>query len=99
MKTIRISEIMDAARNGHPVTTLKLRDASRAVSNASGEMIVNTDIFYSGRVGALKEGDEVIEVRKKRMNLSELERQLRQLVGKGIVYIVQNGIAMEGELE
>ncbi len=98
MKTIRISEIMDTARNGHPVTTLKLRDASRMFSNATDELIVNTDIFCSGRVRNYHADDEVIEVGKKRLNLSELQRRLRNLIGKGIVYLVQDGRAFEGEL-
>lgn len=98
MKTIEISKIMDAARNGHPVTTLKLRDASRMFSNATDELIVNTDIFYSARVRPYQSGDEIVEVGKKLMNLSELHRRLREWIGKGLVYIVQNGRAFEGEL-
>ncbi len=98
MKTIEISSIMNAARNGQPVTTLKLRDASRMFSTAIGDLTINTDIFYSARVSAIQADDEVIEVGKKRLNLSELQRRLRNLIGKGIVYLVQDGRAFEGEL-
>lgn len=98
MKTIEISKIMDAARNGKPVTTLKLRDASRYISNATGEMLINADIFYSARVAAVQANDEIIEVGKKRLNLSEMQRQLSRFIGKGLVYLVQDGRAFEGEL-
>lgn len=98
MKTIEISKIMDVARTGKPVTTLKLRDASRYISNASGELLINSDIFYSARVAAIQADDEIIEVGKKRLNLSELQRQLSRFIGKGLVYFVQDGRAFEGEL-
>lgn len=98
MKTIKISEIMDAARNGHPVTTLKLRDASRMFSNATGDLEVKPTIFYSARVRPYQSGDEMIEVGKKLLNLSELNRRLREWIGRGLVYLVQNGRAFEGEL-
>lgn len=98
MKTIKISDIMSAARSGQPVTTLKLRDASRAVSNSTGELVINTDIFYSARVAAIQADDEVIEVGKKRLNLSEMQRQLSRFIGKGEVYFVQDGRAFAGEI-
>lgn len=98
MKTIEISKIMDAARNGLPVTTLKLRDASRAISNAAGDLTINTDIFFSARVRNYYADDEIIEVGNKRLNLSEMQRQLSRFIGKGLVYFVQDGRAFEGEL-
>lgn len=98
MKTIEISKIMDAARNGHPVTTLKLRDASRAISSAAGDLTINTDIFFSARVRNYYADDEIIEIGNKRLNLSEMQRQLSRFIGKGLVYFVQDGRAFEGEL-
>lgn len=98
MKTIEISKIMDSARKGLPVTALKLRDASRAVSSSTGELTINTDLFYSSRVRNYYADDEIIDVGKKRLNLSELLRQLSRFIGKGLVYFVQDGRAFEGEL-
>lgn len=98
MKNIEISKIMDLSRKGLPVTALKLRDASRAISSATGELAVNTDVFFSSRVRNYYADDEIIEVGKKRLNLSEMQRQLSRFIGKGLVYFVQDGRAFEGEL-
>lgn len=98
MKTIKISEIIDNAKNG-AIPSVKLLDASRYAANVEGEMIVNTDLFYSGRVYAYMPDDELIKFGKKTLNVSELRRILEKFIGKGEVRISTKDKMYEGEIE
>lgn len=99
MGTIKISEIIDNARGGAIPYSIKLMDASRYAANSKGEMIINTDIFYSGRVNAYVPGDEIIEFGEKTFNVSELHRILKQFVGLGEIRISTKNGMYQGEVQ
>lgn len=99
MGTIKITEILENARKGKIPFSLKLVDASRYASNSVGELTVNTDIFYSGRVHDNFPTDELIIFDKKTLNVSELQRILKQFIGRGEVRISTKDGIYQGEVK
>lgn len=96
---ISLSAIIENAVNNREIPChVSLEDASRMAENARGTYLVNTDMFYSGRVRSLKEGDQLISFGKKTLNVDELRRQLEQFIGKGPVTIWINNQILKGEL-
>ena len=91
-----ISEI-NSSKTG--VRAIKLMDASRYAANATGVMTFNGTL-YTKMYATRRKGDEVIQTGNKVTNLTEVERTLRSLVGKGdaIVWLT-NGAIMNGEVE
>lgn len=68
------------------------------IANAKGAFQVNTDIYYSGRVCAQQEGDQIVAFGKKNLNVDELRRTLEQFIGKGYVTIRVKSRILKGEL-
>lgn len=94
---IQISGIIDEVRNGARVRKIALKDASRYASNAKGEMHFATTLFEKKYV-ARQNGDEVIKIGTKEVNVSEIIRILTSLKGKGDVALWVGNNVYEGEL-
>lgn len=79
--------------------SIVLMDASRYAANAEGPMTWAGTLFtkkYANR----RDGDDVIATGNKETNLSEVERVLLSLVGKGEVEIrLMNAHWLNGEIE
>lgn len=97
---MKIQEVINEIRNNEVgVMSIVLADASRYAKNAKGEMTYAGTLFtkkYANR----QNGDEVIATGNKETNLSEVERTLTALIGKGEVQVrLMNGNWMTGEVE
>lgn len=97
---MKIQDIINEIRNAQAgIISIVLRDASRYAKNAKGEMTWAGTLFtkkYANR----QKGDEVIQTGNKETNLSEVERTLRSLIGKGEVQVrLMNMNWLEGEIE
>ena len=79
--------------------SIVLEDASRYAKNSEGPMTWAGTLFtkkYANR----SNGDEVIATGNKETNLSEVERVLRSLIGKGKVQVrLMNMNWISGEVE
>lgn len=82
MEKYSISEIVSAVRNGGHVIKLALSDASKYASNSRGEMQWDTSAVEKKYVYR-QEGDEIIQNGNKEVNISELVRILKVMVGRG----------------
>ena len=97
--TIPISTIIANAVNNHEIPYhITLDDASRMIANAKGSYLINPNIYYSGRVRAYEDGDQIITFGKKNLNVDELRRVLEQFIGKGSVTIWVNNRILKGEI-
>ena len=97
--TISISTIIENAVNNREIPYhISLDDASRMIANAKGAYQVNSDIYYSGRVRAYQDGDQIVSFGKKNLNVDELRRILEQFIGKGSVTIWIKNRIFKGEL-
>lgn len=82
MEKYSISEIVSAVRNGGHVIKLALSDASKYASNSHGEMQWDTSAVEK-KYAYRQEGDEIIQNGNKEVNISELVRILKVMVGRG----------------
>lgn len=100
LRTMKIEDVIDTIRkNEVGVMSIVLEDASRYAANAKGELTCNGTLFtkkYADR----QEGDEVIQTGNNETNLTAVERQLKQFIGKGNVYVkLRNpNLSMYGEI-
>lgn len=97
---MKIKDVISVIRDSKTgVRAIKLKDASRYAANAKGELTCNGTL-YTRKYAIRHKGDEVILTGNKETNLTEVERTLRSLVGKGdaIVWLT-NGAIMNGEVE
>ena len=97
---MKIQEVINEIRNSKAgVMSIVLTDASRYAKNSEGPMTWAGTLFtkkYANR----QNGDEVIQTGNKETNLTEVERTLANLVGKGQVQVrLMNGNWMMGEVE
>ena len=97
---MKIQEVINEIRTAQTgVMSIVLKDASRYAKNAKGEMTYAGTLFtkkYANR----RNGDEVIATGNKETNLTEVERTLKALIGKGDVEVrLTNGNWMSGEVE
>lgn len=97
---MKIQEIIDEIRKSEAgIMSIVLADASRYAKNSEGPMTWAGTLFtkkYANR----RNGDEVITTGTKETNLSEVERVLRSLIGKGDVQIhLTNMKWINGEVE
>lgn len=97
---MKIQEVISEIRKSEAgVMSIVLADGSRYVQNCEGPMEWNGGLFtkkYANR----RNGDEVIATGNKETNLSEVERVLRSLVGKGEVEVrLTNMNWITGEVE
>lgn len=97
---MKIQEVINEIRNNQVgVLSIVLSDASRYAANAVGDMTWAGTLFtkkYANR----QKGDEVIQTGSKETNLTEVERVLRSLIGKGEVQVrLMNANWMTGEVE
>lgn len=97
---MKIQEVINEIRNNEVgVMSIVLTDASRYAKNAEGSMTWAGTLFtkkYANR----QNGDEVIQTGNKETNISEVERTLTDLIGKGQVQVrLMNGNWMTGEVE
>lgn len=98
-KTISISTIIDNAVNNCEIPyIIELDDASKMFANARGSYSINSTIYYSGRVRAYQDGDQIITFGKKKLNVDELRRELEQFIEKGSVTICVKSGMLNGEL-
>lgn len=95
MKTtvLTIQEIINEIRNTQSIIVyVELKDASRMVANAKGSMTFNGSLYSKVMADRRDANDEVIATfNDKQTNLTELERDLRTLVGKGGISIYRIG--------
>lgn len=97
--TISISSIIGNAVNNREIPYhIELDDASQMITNAKVAFQVNPDIYYSDRVGAYQDGDQIVVFGKKNLNVDELRRALEQFIGKGSVTIWVKNRIIKGEL-
>lgn len=89
MKTI--TEIVERVRSGQNLLKIELCDASRYISNARGAMSFNSTIWHGRCVRSYKATDEIVSYDQYETNVSEVERILRSLIGKGNVKIWLSG--------
>jgi hypothetical protein len=97
---MKIQEVINEIRNNQVgVLSIVLADASRYAKNAEGPLTYAGTLFtkkYANR----RSGDEVIATGNKETNLTEVERTLTALIGKGEVQVLlMNGNWMSGEVE
>lgn len=100
LEIMKIQEIIDEIRKSEAgIMSIVLADASRYAKNSEGPMTWAGTLFtkkYANR----RNGDEVITTGTKETNLSEVERVLRSLIGKGDVQIhLTNMKWINGEVE
>lgn len=57
--------LLNRAEAGETISSIKLSDAGRYASNAKGDMLINTDIFFSSRVYAYRADDRLVKIGKK----------------------------------
>ena len=99
-RTMKIEDVIETIRkNEVGVMSIVLEDASRYAANAKGELTCNGTLFtkkYANR----QAGDEVIQTGNKETNLTAVERQLKQFIGKGNVYVklLNPNLSMYGEV-
>ena len=99
-RTMKIKEVINEIRNSQAgVLSIVLADANRYANNAEGPLTYAGTLFtkkYANR----RNGDEVIATGNKETNLTEVERTLTALIGKGEVEVrLMNGNWMSGEVE
>ena len=97
---MKIQEVINEIRESEAgVMSIVLADGSRYVENCVGPMEWAGTLFtkkYANR----RNGDEVIATGNKETNLSEVERVLRSLIGKGEVEVrLTNMNWITGEVE
>ena len=99
-RTIKIADVIETIRkNEVGVMSIVLEDASRYAANAKGEMYCNGTLFTK-KYAYRQAGDEVIQTGNKETNLTAVERQLKQFIGKGNVYVklLNPNLSMYGEV-
>lgn len=97
--TISISTIIENAVNNREIPYhIALDDASPMFAEAKGSYLINPDTYYSGRVRAYQDGDQIIVFGKKNLNVDELRRVLEQFIGKGSVSIWVKSRILKGNL-
>lgn len=97
---MKIQDVINEIRNNEVgVMSIVLADASRYAKNSEGPMTWAGTLFtkkYANR----RSGDEVIATGNKETNLTEVERTLTALIGKGEVQVrLMNGNWISGEVE
>ena len=97
---MKIQEVINEIRNNQVgVLSIVLADSSRYAKNSEDPLIYVGTLFtkkYANR----RNGDEVITTGNKETNLTEVERTLTALIGKGEVQVrLMNGNRMSGEVE
>ena len=97
---MKIQEVINEIRNNQVgVLSIVLADSSRYAKNSEGPLTYAGTLFtkkYANR----RNGDEVIATGNKETNLTEVERTLTALIGKGEVQVrLMNGNWMSGEVE
>ena len=97
---MKIQEVINEIRNSQAgVLSIVLADASRYAKNAEGPMTY-TGTLFTKKYADRQPGDEVIATGNKETNLTEVERTLTALIGKGEVEVrLMNGNWMSGEVE
>lgn len=97
---MKIQEIINEIRNNQVgVLSIVLADSSRYAKNAEGSLIYAGTQFTKKHVNR-RSGDDVIATGNKETNLTEVERTLTALIGKGEVQVrLMNGNWMNGEVE
>lgn len=99
-RTIKIADVIDTIRkNEVGVMSIVLEDASRYAANAKGDLTC-TGTLFTKKYANRQEGDEVIQTGNKETNLTAVERQLKQFIGKGNVYVklLNPNLSMYGEV-
>ncbi len=95
---ISIRSLLNRAEAGETISSIKLYDAGKYASNAKGDMLINTDIFFSSRVYAYRADDRLVKIGKKTLNVDELRRQLERFIGKGSAVVCIGGKCLRGEI-
>lgn len=95
-----ISSIIDEIRSKKVgIQSIIGADARRYAKNATGSLTYAGTLYTKKNVNTLNDDDEVIVTGNKQTNLSEVERTLLALVGKGEVEIrLLNGERIIGEV-
>lgn len=97
---MKIQEVISEIRKSEAgVMSIVLADGSRYVENCVGPMEWDGGLFTK-KYAYRRNGDEVITTGNKETNLSEVERVLRSLIGKGEVEVrLTNMNWITGEVE
>lgn len=97
---MKIQDVIDEIRKSEAgIMSIVLEDAIRYVKNSDGPMTWAGTQFTKKYVNR-RDGDEVITTGDKETNLSEVERVLRSLIGKGKVQVrLMNMNWISGEVE
>ena len=87
MKTIELQNVISLVReNGH-LGWIKINNASKVISNASGIYQINPTIYKQKYVNHEKE-DEVLIFDNKKLNISKLEKDLKKYIGLSVNFYV-----------
>jgi len=99
MKTITIQQVINEIKNSESgIMSIVLTDSSRYAKNSNGSLTYAGTLFTKKCVNS-QPGDEVIMTGNKQTNLSEVERVLTSLMGKGEVQVrLMNGTWLTGEV-
>lgn len=92
-----ISEIINKVKNGAHVRKLALRDASKLIANCKGEYTWNATLVEKSYVERT-EGDEVIQLGSKQVNITKLQSILGRMVGNGEAIVWIGGEFLTGEI-
>ena len=95
--TVKLSEVVCLAKETGVIGWLKIKEASKVISNASGNYSLNPTIYMQNFVQ--KElGDEIVMFGKKQFNVTKLEKELTRFIGLEVSFYV-GGINFNGILE
>lgn len=91
---LKLSAILEAAKKGIWIRNIAIKNASSVIGNAKGTLEYNTDILHQ----SYRQGDDVIMVYGKQLNISELKRILSAY--KNVDYRIWIGCdAFEAKIE
>ena len=95
--SVKLSEVVELAKNTGHLGWLKIKDASKIVSNAKGTLQINTSIYMQNFVQK-EQDDEIVMFGKKQMNVTKLKKDLSLYQGLEVNFFV-GGKSFTGKLE
>lgn len=95
--SVKLSEVVELAKTTGHLGWLKINDASKVISNATGTYQLATTIFMQNFVQS-ELNDEIVMFGKKQLNITKLENELKRFIGLEVNFYV-GGKNFKGILE
>lgn len=96
MITVELMDVLSTAKKTGVLGWLKIKDASKIVSNSSGTYSINPTIYIQNYVQK-EDGDEIVMFGKKQLNITKLEKDLKKYIGMDVNFFI-GGISFSGIL-